>query len=81
METAGQSCWHIVSPQKFAIMLLTLIRKERILRDLAERLYTQKVLDFISGAWGDLSNLKLLWESVFSRSLMIIFALIRTVGV
>lgn len=43
--------------------------------------YTQKVLDFISVAWGDLSNLKLLWELVFSRSLMSIFALIRIVGV
>ena len=50
METAGQSCWHIVSPQKFVIMLLTLIRKERILHDLAERLLHSKRSRFYQ--WG-----------------------------
>lgn len=42
---------------------------------------TQKVLDFISVPWGDLSYLKLLWELVFRRFHAIIFALLRIVGV
>lgn len=62
-------------------MLLTLIRKERILHDLAETLLPPKVLDFISVAWDDLSNLKLLWELVFRRSHTVVFALIRRLGV
>lgn len=42
---------------------------------------TQKVLDFISVAWGDLSSLKLFGELVFKRSHAAMFALIRIIGV
>lgn len=35
---------------------------------------TQNILDFISVAWGDLSNVKLRWELVFRRSHIVIFA-------
>lgn len=40
-EITQVTAWHTVSPQKF-IMLLTLIRKERILHDLAGRLLHSK---------------------------------------
>lgn len=42
---------------------------------------TQKVLDFISVAWGDLANLKLFWEFVSKKFHAVMFSFIRIVGV
>lgn len=60
-------------------MLIILIRKEFFMIWLKE-FCTQKVLDFISMAWGDLANLKLFWEFIFKRSHAVMFAFIRVVS-